>query len=100
MLRSLGQWHGYFYETNGIRETDGTDSMITLVLAPAKGERELKANAWSNRGLYAVTGSWSKGREGVLQIKLKMTFATAFWAPMYFSGRFDPKRDADRKSVV
>ena len=94
MLRSWGQWHGYFYDANGARETDGTNSMITLVLPPARDEVELKANAWSNRGPSTVTGSWSKGREGVLQIKLKMTFATAFWAPMYFNGRFDPERDA------
>src|SRR5712691_7049955 len=95
MLRSLGQWHGYFYEVDGIRETDGTDSMITLALAPAgEGEHELKAKAWSNRGRYTVSGALSKGREDVLQVKLKMTFATAFWAPMYFDGRFDPKRDA------
>ena len=92
--RSLGHWHGYFYEDNGVRETDGTDSMVTLVLAPAEGEHELKANAWSNRGRHTVTGSWSKAKEDMLQIKLKMTFATASWDPIFFDGHFDPKRNA------
>jgi hypothetical protein len=94
MSRRLGHWHGYFYEVDGIRETDGTDSMVTMVLEPAEGEHELKANAWSNRGRHTVTGSWSEVKEDMLQIKLKMTFATAFWDPIFFDGHFDPKRDA------
>lgn len=94
MWRSLGHWHGYFYEDEGIRETDGTDSMMTLVLEPAEGENTVKANAWSNRGRYVVAGSWSRGENGVMQIKLKMTFKSAFWATMFFNGRFDPKRNA------
>jgi hypothetical protein len=94
MLCSWGQWHGYFYEVNGIREIGITDSMITLALVPGRRDVELKANAWSIRGRSTVTWSWSKSGEDALQIKLKMTFATASWAPMYFNGRFDPKRDA------
>jgi hypothetical protein len=94
MWRSLGHWHGYFYEGEGIRETDGTDSMMTLVLEPGEGGNAVKANAWSNRGRYTVAGSWSKGENGVMQIKLKMTFKSAFWATMFFNGRFDPERDA------
>jgi hypothetical protein len=94
MWRSLGHWHGYFYDSEGIRETDGTDSMVTLVLEPAEGERAFKANAWSNRGRYTVTGSWTMGESEVMLIKLKMTFQSAFWASMFFSGRFDPARDA------
>lgn len=94
MWRSLGHWHGYFYEDEGIRETDGTDSMMTLVLEHAEGENTVKANAWSNRGRYVVAGSWSRGENGVMQIKLKMTFKSAFWATMFFNGRFDPKRNA------
>ena len=93
MLRSLGHWHGYFYEDDGIRETDGTDSMTTLVLQPDEGEHKVKADAWSNRGRYPVTGSWSKGENDTLQIKLKMTFASTFWTPVVFNGCFDPKRD-------
>lgn len=94
MWRSLGHWHGYFYENEGIRETDGTDSMVTLVLEPAEGDHAVKANAWSNRGRYTVAGSWSKGENNVVRIKLKMTFKSAFWATMFFNGRFDPERDA------
>jgi hypothetical protein len=96
MWCSLGHWHGYFYEGEGIRETDGTDSMVTLVLEPAtgKGEHAIKADAWSNRGRYTVTGSWFKSENDVMQIRLKMTFQSAFWAPIYFNGRFDTERDA------
>jgi hypothetical protein len=67
-----------------------------LVLEPAEGEHELKANAWSNRGRHTVTGSWSKldEDEDILQIKLEMTFATTSWDPIFFDGRFDPKRNA------
>jgi hypothetical protein len=68
--------------------------MMTLVLEPAEGEHELKANAWSNRGRHTVTGSWSEVKEGVLQIELKMTFATVTWDPIIFDGHFDPKRNA------
>ena len=94
MWRSLGHWHGYFYESEGIRETDGTDSMVTLVLEPAEGDHAIQANAWSNRGRFTVFGSWSKGENNVMRIKLKMTFKSAFWATMFFNGRFDPERDA------
>ncbi|KAI9438361.1 hypothetical protein H4582DRAFT_257215 [Lactarius indigo] len=90
----LGHWHGYFYEDGGIRETSGTDSMMTFVLEPAEGEHELKANAWSNRGRYTITGSWSKGDNDVIEVKFKMTFQSLFWSAMFFSGRFDAERDA------
>jgi len=93
-VASLGHWHGYFYNDNGMRETDGTDSMITLVLEPAEGEREVKANAWSNRRRHTLTGSWSTGENDILQLKLKMAFGTAFWSPVVFNGHFDPERDA------
>lgn len=73
--------------------------MVTLVLEPAGGEHRLKANAWSNRGRHTMTGSWSKGRNNVLQIKLKMTFPTALWAPAFFDGHFDPKCDALTGSI-
>jgi Vacuolar sorting-associated protein 13, extended-chorein len=96
MSHSLGHWHGYFYTDEGTKETDGTDSMMTLVLEPAEGEREVKANAWSNRGRYTVTGSWSTGENDILHIKLEMTFTTAFWSeyPVFFNGSFDPERDS------
>jgi hypothetical protein len=70
--------------------------MMTLVLEPADGdgEHEFKANAWSNRGRYAIAGSWSKGENDIVEIKFKMTFQTEFWAAVFFSGRFDAERDA------
>jgi hypothetical protein len=93
-VASFGHWHGYFYNDDGMRQTDGTDSMITLVLEPAEGEREVKANAWSNRRRHTLTGSLSTGENGILQLKFKITFATAFWSPVVFNGHFDPERDA------
>jgi hypothetical protein len=68
--------------------------MVTLVLEPGAVDHEVKANGWSNRGRYTVTGSWSMGEDDVMEIELKMTFRTAFWAPIFFNGRFDPERDA------
>ncbi|KAI9448651.1 hypothetical protein F5148DRAFT_1153428 [Russula earlei] len=90
----LGHWHGYFYESGGIRETQGTDSMVTLVLEPAEGERDFKANAWSNRGRFTINGSWSVDDNKIMQIAFKMKFRTGFWIPIFFSGHFDPDRDA------
>ncbi|KAI0249341.1 hypothetical protein BJV78DRAFT_1347821 [Lactifluus subvellereus] len=90
----LGHWHGYFYEDDGIRETSGTDTMMTFVLEPADGEQDFKANAWSNRRRYTISGSWSKGENDVLQIKFKMSFQSAIWAAIFFNGWFNPDRDA------
>jgi hypothetical protein len=93
MRHRLGHWHGYFYENEGARESDGTDSMITLVIEPAEGEQDFKANAWSVRGRFTITGSWSKGEDDIPQIKFKATFPNAFWVPMFFNGRFDLERN-------
>jgi hypothetical protein len=90
----LGHWHGYFYEDDGIRETSGTDSVMTFVLEPADGEREFKAKAWSNRGRYTITGSWSKGENDIVEIKFKMKFESVACPAIFFSGRFDTERDA------
>ena len=73
--------------------------MVTLVLEPAEVEHDLNANAWSNRGRHIMTGSWSKERNNVLQVKLRMTFASTLWSPLFFDGHFDPKRDALTGSV-
>jgi hypothetical protein len=91
---SLGHWHGYFYEDDGTRETSGTDSMMTFVLEPADGEHEFKANGWSNRGRYTITGFWSKGENDVTKIKSKTTFHDGLWSVVFFNGRFDAERDA------
>ena len=90
---SLGHWHGYFYIEDGIRQPWGTETMMTLILEPADGEHELKANAWSSRGRFPITGSWSKGENDVMEIKLKMSFQDALWS-VEFYGRFDAERDA------
>ncbi|KAI0249342.1 hypothetical protein BJV78DRAFT_1155917 [Lactifluus subvellereus] len=62
----LGHWHGYFYEVDGIRETKGTDTMMTFVLEPADGEQNFKAKACGHfdPGRDALTGVWdlSAGR--------------------------------------
>ncbi|KAI0298350.1 hypothetical protein B0F90DRAFT_1669084 [Multifurca ochricompacta] len=90
----LGRWHGYFYEVKGIRKTSGTDTMMTFVLERADGEHQFKAKAWSNRGRFTITGSWSKDENDVTQIKFKMTFQSALWSAVFFDGHFDPERDA------
>ncbi|KAH9953093.1 hypothetical protein BC827DRAFT_1273837 [Russula dissimulans] len=90
----LGHWHGYFYENGGVRGTQGTDSMMTLVLEPADGERDFKVNGWSIRGRFTFTGSWSIGENDVMQIKFKMSYRIEFSIPIFFNGHFDPKRDA------
>jgi hypothetical protein len=91
---SLGHWHGYVYEEDGNREASGTYSMMTFVLEPANGGHKFKANAWSIRGRFTVTGSWSKGENHVMEIKLKMTFHGALSSVVFFTGRFDEERDA------
>ena len=92
MRCSMGHWHGFFYNSEGAR-VEG-ESMITFVLVPAKGPQEMKADAWSIQGRHVITGSWSMGEDGVIQIKLRMTFPVAFSAPKFFNGHFDPERDA------
>jgi hypothetical protein len=94
MWHSLGHWHGYFYENGGAWESNGTDSVMTLVIEPAEGEQDFKANAWSVRGCFAITGSWSKGENDVPQIKFKMAFPNAVWVPVFFNGHFDLERNA------
>jgi hypothetical protein len=93
---SLGHWHGYFYGDEGAREDEGTDSMMTFVLEPAEGERDFKANGWSNRGRLTITGSWYEGDEDITQIKFKMSFHNSYWSSsfFFFNGHFDPERDA------
>ena len=68
--------------------------MMTFVLEPADGMQDFKANAWSNRGRYTISGSWSKDKNDVMQIKFKMSFPSAFWATVFFNGWFNPDRDA------
>jgi hypothetical protein len=68
--------------------------MMTFVLEPANGAHKFKANAWSIRGRFTVTGSWSKGENHVMEIKLKMTFHGALSSVVFFTGRFDAERDA------
>ena len=68
--------------------------MMTFVLEPADGKRKLKANAWSIRGRFTVTGSWSKGENDVMEIKLKMAFHGVLSSVVFFTGRFDAEREA------
>jgi len=92
MYYSLGHWHGHLYDEEGAR-MEG-ESMMTFILVPAEGEQEIKADAWSLKGRYTITGSWSKGENGVIEIKLKMSFPAGVWSQKYFSGHFDAERDA------
>ena len=65
--------------------------MMTFVLEPADGEYEFKGNAWSIKGRDTITGSWSKGENGIMKIKLMTTPQIYAW---FFNGRFDAERDA------
>ncbi|KAF8497394.1 hypothetical protein F5888DRAFT_1906711 [Russula emetica] len=90
----LGHWNGYSYDRKGVHW--GAQSMMTFVLEPAEGEHDFKADVCSLQGRQTIVGSWSKGEDDVLQIKFKMSFSSAsvLWASLFFSGRFDPERDA------
>ncbi|KAI9438365.1 hypothetical protein H4582DRAFT_258574 [Lactarius indigo] len=90
----LGHWHGYFYQDDGSREINGHFSMMTFVLQPVDGERKFKANAWSIGGRHTITGSWSNGENGAMEIKFMTTFENVSWPAISFSGRFDAERDA------
>ncbi len=70
--------------------------MMSFVLVPAGGEHDFKGDVWSLQGRQTIFGSWSKGEDGVIRIKFKMSFSSAsvLWAFLFFSGRFDPERDA------
>jgi len=92
MYYSLGHWHGHLYDEEGAR-VEG-ESMMTFVLVPAEGDQEIKADAWSLEGRFSVTGSWFQGENGMIEIKLKMSFPAEFWPPKFFSGHFDAERDA------
>ena len=68
--------------------------MTAFVLLPGEGECDFKASGWSIKGRQTIAGSWSKGEDDVIQIKFKISFLSAFWNPIFFTGRFDPERDA------
>ncbi len=70
--------------------------MMTFVLELAEGEDDFKTDVWSLQGRQTIVGSWSKGEGDVIRIKFKMSFTSVrvLWASLFFSGRFDPKRDA------
>jgi len=93
MRYSLGHWHGYFYEGEGIHWAD--ESMTTIVLEPGDGEQDIRGKAWSCRRRFKVNGSWSKGENDIIQVEFKMSsFEAAYADPFCFNGRFDPERDA------
>jgi len=68
--------------------------MMTFVLGPSDGEQSFKANGWSNRGRFDVTGSWYKGENDVLKIHFKLSFKVVMWNAVFFNGQFDPVHDA------
>ena len=68
--------------------------MMTLVIEPAENEQDFKANAWSNRGRFTITGSFSKDENDAPQITFKMVFPNAIYTPVFFDGHFDLERNA------
>jgi hypothetical protein len=70
--------------------------MMTFVLEPADGRQTFKANAWSIRGQFTITGSWDKGGDDITKIVFKMTFQkfqSVSWF-VFFNGQFEAERDA------
>jgi len=93
MRHSLGHWHGYFYEGEGVHWSN--ESMSTIVLEPGDDEEDIRGKGWSCRRRFKVNGSWSKGEHDIIQVGFKMSsFETAYVDPFFFNGRFDPERDA------
>jgi hypothetical protein len=68
--------------------------MMTLVIEPTENEQDFKANAWSNRGRFTITGSCSKDENDAPQITFKMVFPNAIYTPVFFDGHFDLERNA------
>lgn len=69
--------------------------MITLVLVPGSGEGGIKAESWSLEGRSSITGIWSKGENGIMQVTVKMSFHdTGYHGPVFVSGHFDPERNS------
>jgi hypothetical protein len=71
--------------------------MMTFVLEPADREKEFKANAWSIRGHFTITGSWRNDENDHQQkIEFRMTFQkpqSESWSA-FFNGQFDAVRNA------
>jgi len=51
---SLGHWHGYIYDGEGVRLADV--SMMTIVLEPGHGRQVTGGNAWSSNGRFMHHG--------------------------------------------
>ena len=92
--RSLGHWNGFSYDRKGVHW--GAHSMMTFVLEQAESEYDFDGDVWSLQGRQRIVGSWSKGEDDVMRIKFKLSFSSAsvLWASLFFSGHFDPERDA------
>jgi hypothetical protein len=89
---SLGHWHGYVYDGEGVRFPD--ESMMTIVLEPGDGGQVIRGNAWSSKGRFIISGSWSKGESDITKVKFKISsFDTAYLHPVYLNNRLDSQRD-------
>jgi hypothetical protein len=84
--RSLGNWHGYFYNREGVHS--GGNSMMTLVPVLVEGEHDFfKVDGWSLRGRQTIPGS-SMGEDDIMQINFKISSSSGL---VFFIGNF---RDA------
>jgi len=89
---SLGHWHGYVYDDEGVRLAD--ESMMTIVLEPGDGGQVIRGNAWSSKGRFTISGSWSKGESDITEVTFKISsFDTAYFHPIYLNSRLDSQRD-------
>lgn len=69
--------------------------MITFVLVPGNGEGEIKAESWSLQGRASITGKWSEGENGIMQVTFKMSFHDVEYYPTVFAkGHFNQERNS------
>lgn len=68
--------------------------MMTIVLEPADGEQGIGGSAWSSLGRSEISGSWSKGESGTIELKFKISSVdTTYSPPFYLNSCFDSERN-------
>ncbi|KAI0265555.1 hypothetical protein BC834DRAFT_987866 [Gloeopeniophorella convolvens] len=93
----VGHWNGYYFNAEGAFETEGHDTMISIVLQPSgEDAHEFKGTALSNRGTYTLTGTWSQDADELIHVEMKLMIPTAAETsyPLYFNGHFEPEKPA------
>ena len=66
---------------------------MTIVLEPADGEQGIRGNAWSCLGRSKISGSWSKGESGTIELRFKISSFDTTYSPFYLNNCFDSGRN-------